>query len=349
MFYFLQTSLSFILTFWVVPALLIFLMLRLNPIAMNAFTETVRQPYFLVVVIIGVFLIAIVSNLPLFAIGDQLDELRMVRDMGMTTATLCGLIVALFSASTSVTEEIEKKTAMTVLSKPVTRGRFVVGKYLGILATAALAVGVVGLLTILLINHFTIKPLQGEYLGALDPIKRAAVVNRLLLARVENFQLMTHGIFLAFLQVSVLGAISVAIATRAGTVFNVVLCSLIYVIGHVGNWMHSLIMKGSVTAEGATDQLSILGRNTAETIWKLFYVVIPNLENFNATLTLGGGMVFESRLIDSIKFNYIMPRFVEIMIPPVPDFILANILYALVYIVLVLIVAVILIKGREVG
>jgi len=325
--YFLQTSLSFVLTFWVVPALVAFLILKLNPIAMNAFKETVRQPYFLVVVIVGVFLIGIVSSLPLFAIGDQLDEVRMVRDMGLTTSTLCGLIVALFSASTSVTEEIEKKTAMTVLSKPITKGRFIVGKYLGITATAALAVGVVGLITVFLINSNTIKPLQGEYLSSRDPIKRAAVVNRLLLARTENFQLMTHGLFLAFLQVSVLSAISVAIATRAGTVFNVVVCSLVYVIGHIGNWLHSLIMKGSEVGAG---KISILGDTPAETIWKVFYAVIPNLENFNATLTLGGGMVFESRLIDSIKFYYIMPGIVEAMIPPIPDFVA-------------------LIKGREVG
>jgi len=348
MYYFIQTAFPFFVTFWLLPAIIIFLILKFSPVAMNAFKDTVRQPYFIVIVSICLFVIIVVANLPLFALGDQHDQVRMVRDMGLTTSTLCGLIVVLFSASTSVTEEIEKKTAMTVLSKPVTRGRFIVGKYLGILATSALAVGLVGFLTILIINYFTIIPLQGEHLSTRDPIKRSAVLNRLLLARIENFSLMTHGIFLAFLQISVIGAISVAIATRAGTVFNVVLCSLVYIVGHIGNWIHSLITKASDLA-ASSGTVSVLGRTFGETVWKIFYAIIPNLENFNATLSLGTGITFECRLIDSIKYSYMMPKLLEILIPPIPDFILANILYALVYIVAALIVAIILFRTREVG
>jgi len=333
MFYFAKMCLDPFITYWALPILVMYLILKRSPIAMNAFKETYRQPYFIVLVFISVFLIGIVANLPLFTFQD--DELRMVRDMGLTTATLCALIIALFSASTTVTDEIDKKTAMTVLSKPVTRGRFIVGKYFGIVATAGFAVLLVGILFILIMNHFTVKPMTGEYLSSPDPLKRQAVVNRLLLTRIANFRLMSQGLFLAFLHVSVLTAISVAIATRARTVVNVVLCSLVYIVGHMGNWLLSV----------ASDK----GFGFLRRAWPYVYTVVPNLENYNVTLTLGAGKRFETTLIDSFVHTYYLPAGLAKLIPQVPDFLLANLVYSVAYVIAVLILAVVLMHRREIG
>jgi len=359
MIYLIMQSLPHLFVYWGIPVIALFIVLRMSPIAANAFKETVRQPYFLVLVFISLFLVAIVANLPLFT--SQEDVVRMVRDMGITTATLCGLIVALFSASTSITEEIDKKTAMTVLSKPVTRGRFIVGKYFGIVATSGLEILIVGLGFILLMNHFTVRPMQGEYLSATDPLKRQAVINRLILARSFNVKLMSYGLFLSFLQVAVVTGICVALATRLGTVLNVVLTATIYVVGHIGNWLYVVIQESKAGVMGQAGTLvGAVARRTKvaevqaittwkDIAWKVFYAVFPNLENFNAALSLGAGKVFESRLIDAFKYKYYLPRTVEMLIPSVPDFILANIVYAVVYIGALLIIAVLLLRKREIG
>ena len=357
--YLLIKSLPYILIYGGIPFVVLFLILWSSPIALNAFKETVRQPYFLVVVFVSIFLLGIVSNLPLFT--EQEDNVRMVRDMGLATATLCGLIVAIFSASTSITEELEKKTAMTVLSKPVTRGHFIIGKYFGVVATSALAILIVGSVFILFLNVFGETLQQGESLAARDPLTRQSALNRLNLEYLLNIKLMVPGLFLAFLQVSVLAGVCVVFATRFNTILNVVITSLIYVVGHIGNWLFNIIQqsKAGVIGQGAgVMDVSEKARRIMEAqnnvtladyAWKVFYAVFPNLENFNASLSLSAGKLLESRLIDSFKYKYTLHWNLEKALPSIPDFILANTVYAVVYISALLVISVLLLRNREIG
>src|SRR5215472_15674246 len=57
----------------------------------------------------------------------------MYKDTGLTTISFAGLLLALLTASSTVAEEIDGKTAITLLSKPINRRQFIVGKFLGIL------------------------------------------------------------------------------------------------------------------------------------------------------------------------------------------------------------------------
>jgi len=58
----------------------------------------------------------------------------MLMDCGLATILICGLLLAVWTSSTSIAEEIEGKTAMTLLSKPINRRQFIVGKYVGIMS-----------------------------------------------------------------------------------------------------------------------------------------------------------------------------------------------------------------------
>src|SRR5260370_729191 len=53
-------------------------------------------------------------------------------ELGLTTISFVCPLPALLTASSTVAEEIEGKTAITLLSKPITRRQFIIGKYLGI-------------------------------------------------------------------------------------------------------------------------------------------------------------------------------------------------------------------------
>src|SRR5258708_26175195 len=56
----------------------------------------------------------------------------MYKDTGLTTISFVALLLALLTASSTVAEEIEGKTAITLLSKPINRRQFIIGKYMGI-------------------------------------------------------------------------------------------------------------------------------------------------------------------------------------------------------------------------
>ena len=60
------------------------------------------------------------------------EDIKMYKDTGLTTISFVSLLLALLTASSTVAEEIEGKTAITLLSKPINRRQFIIGKFLGI-------------------------------------------------------------------------------------------------------------------------------------------------------------------------------------------------------------------------
>jgi ABC-type transport system involved in multi-copper enzyme maturation permease subunit len=95
----------------------------------NTFYESIRQPIMLVVLMAAGLLI-ILSN-PLSAFTME-DDQRMLIDLGLATVFLGGALLAAFIATSVLTREIENRTALTVISKPVGRPLFIIGKFLGV-------------------------------------------------------------------------------------------------------------------------------------------------------------------------------------------------------------------------
>ena len=67
------------------------------------------------------------------------EDVKLLREIGLSTLFLTGLFIAIFSATGAVTEEIETKTITTVLSKPIPRPVFIIGKFIGVAAAVTLA------------------------------------------------------------------------------------------------------------------------------------------------------------------------------------------------------------------
>ncbi|UCG16240.1 MAG: ABC transporter permease [Phycisphaerales bacterium] len=109
---------------------------KLFGIAANSFIETVRQPIYLVILGVTAFLMIMNVGLAAFTLDDD-DKLLM--DLGLSTLLLSGMFLASFSAAGVLSREIENKTALTVISKPVSRTTFLGGKYLGLLAALVVA------------------------------------------------------------------------------------------------------------------------------------------------------------------------------------------------------------------
>jgi len=98
-------------------------------IVRNTFFESIRQPIVLVVLVIATIFLVLSNPLAAFTMED---DQRMMIDIGMATVFLCGALLAAFVATGVLTREIENKTALTVISKPVSRPLFVIGKFLGV-------------------------------------------------------------------------------------------------------------------------------------------------------------------------------------------------------------------------
>ncbi len=105
---------------------------RLSAITLNTFREAVRDR---VLYNLIVFVLLLVASAPLFGqISIGLERLILV-NVGLSSISLFGVIIAILVGIGLVSKEIEKKTLYTILSRPVRRWEFIVGKYFGLLLT----------------------------------------------------------------------------------------------------------------------------------------------------------------------------------------------------------------------
>lgn len=132
----------------------------------NTFFESIRQPIMLVILVVATLLI-IASNL--LSGFTMEDDQKMFVDLGLGTIFLAEALLAAFIATNVIGREIENRTALTVISKPVGRPLFVIGKYLGVTAAIVLA-------TLYLAFVFMLVDVHGVLQTVRDPIHRPVVI-----------------------------------------------------------------------------------------------------------------------------------------------------------------------------
>lgn len=142
---------------------------QLLAIARNTFLESIRQPIVLIVCIAATILV-VLSN-P-FSAWTMTDDQRMFVDIGLSTVFLATAVLASFIATTVLAREIDNRTVLTVVSKPVPRPVFIVGKFLGVSASMLVAFLYLGLVFMLVEMHGTLQT-------ARDPLHMTVILTGL--------------------------------------------------------------------------------------------------------------------------------------------------------------------------
>ena len=108
-------------------------------IAWNVYRESVRDkvPYTLVVFTVLLMLASLLIGQ--LSAGQ---DVRIIKDLGLAASSLIGLFIAIFLGIGLVSKEVEKRSIFVILSKPVARHQFILGKYLGLLLTLAVNLSV---------------------------------------------------------------------------------------------------------------------------------------------------------------------------------------------------------------
>lgn len=123
---------------------------KLLTIAANTFTETLRQPVYAVILCFALLMFLLSPSITMYSLDE---DIKFLREIGLSTLFLTGLFIAIFAASGAVTEEIETKTITTVLSKPISRPTFIIGKFLGVSAAVGLAHYICTLAYLMIVRH----------------------------------------------------------------------------------------------------------------------------------------------------------------------------------------------------
>lgn len=115
-------------------------------IARNTFIESLRQPVIFVIVLLCGLLQYINTASTGYTMGYRIEAAgeitgddKMLLDVGLATAFVGGILLAAFIATAALSREIDNKTVLTVISKPIGRPAVVIGKFIGVTATMAIA------------------------------------------------------------------------------------------------------------------------------------------------------------------------------------------------------------------
>lgn len=127
---------------------------RLFTIAVNTFLETIRQPIFGVILLVTA--LAFILNIGLAGFTLEDDD-KLLLDLGLSTLLLAGLFLSVFSAAGVLSREIENKTALTVVSKPISRPVFILGKYFGLMGALSVAMYLCFLMFLLTQRHAVLQ------------------------------------------------------------------------------------------------------------------------------------------------------------------------------------------------
>jgi ABC-type transport system involved in multi-copper enzyme maturation permease subunit len=242
-------------------------------VALAAFLEGIRQPMFWMMTLVAAALMYVSIVIPYFTFGE---DAKMVKELGFDTIMIVSVIFSVLAASMSISEEIEGRTAITVMSKPVSRRQFLLGKFLGILLAAVLMTMLLGWVfngVLYFKPLFDKEPPPDPFWIGLLQARFGATVG----APTVNFlsgsllwlQMIVEtlpGLIFGLCKTMVLLSIAVALSTRLPLIVNLISCLVIFFLGHL---THSLV------------QVSENKYKLVNFVAKTFETILPGLNNFD--------------------------------------------------------------------
>ncbi|MEM6911311.1 MAG: ABC transporter permease [Verrucomicrobiota bacterium] len=205
---------------------------RIYVLAASTFTQLVRMKVFYFPALFA--LLIFVLSMVLLRFPRPEEQLKQLVDVSLGSLFLFGSIFGIVATSLLLPKDIEDRTLYTILSKPVRRIEYLLGKLLGVL-------GLVGV-TMLLMNlvfsgvlYFRQEALVAEELRFLSPTGEVSEAVRA--QEIRSYGLtwnLQKGVFITFLKSSVAAAIALLVSTIASsTLFTILVSTTIFFIGHV--------------------------------------------------------------------------------------------------------------------
>lgn len=253
-------------------------MAALRALARATYLASVSRPLY------GISLLTfgtVILASPYFVLFQFAKESQMVREMGVATMTLWGLVLVAMTSGTLVTNELEDKTALLLLSKPLRRSHFLLGKFLGMIW--AQSFGIVFLSLIFLLTLWTLDGMDlldgftSEKGSGLWPFLWEGFLK-------HNTAFVFQAGLLCMFQLAIMSALCLSMAAFFPNIVTVSTTALIFILGNVSaHFVANLKQSASAAVWGTAQALSF---------------VLPNLSYFNLQIHFSEGTL--------VSFNYLI-------------------------------------------
>ncbi len=239
---------------------------RISAIAGNTYREAIRMRLFLLLSVSGVLSLAGGLYFQEFNLGSS--ELRFIADFGFGAMTLLGSIVTVVATVQLIYGEIEHRTILPVLSRPVSRGEFLAGKLVGTWLTICSFIGILALALVaaLWIRETQLSEAIGEALSDDESVSYLGVLG---FSCLQCLRLMILASITAFFS-----------SYASSSMFAVFMGGLVWVIGQ---------LRGALVAEW--------GEGIGQSVLKTVTLLIPDFRAFDL-----GSMAFGNSGFDLASF-----------------------------------------------
>ena len=177
-------------------------MVKAIVIAKNTFQESLRLRSYQIIL---VFALLLLGSSQLLAFLTPAEQLKMIKDVSLSGIEFFSALLAIFASMTALRSEFETNTISTLLSKPLKRSDFILGKFLGMLMVITMGVIIMSIV----------------FIG-------------LIMVKQHSFETsLFSALFLIWAEMLVIIAITLAIAAFASTAFTLIFVLFLFFVGHL--------------------------------------------------------------------------------------------------------------------
>jgi len=236
-------------------------------IARNTFGDSLRKRVLLIFLLLAFVMLTLALLLNYFTAREQSTIFKSTQ---LVIILIFGALIAITTAVFLIPNEIERRTIYSILSKPVQRWEFFLGKFLGGAMTVGFMVGLMSMALMLVLFVLSAKPptstvdlgqAQTQAVNIGDWMHRAG----------SEMLLVLRGTLVIYFQLIIVTAIATTLSLYLTPTVNFSVTAFIWIVGNL-QWLVSALANRNDTK----DSFVII-----PWIAKLFYYLLPHFHDFN--------------------------------------------------------------------
>lgn len=220
---------------------------HIGVIAFNTFRESIRDK---ILYNIGLLAVALAFFSIVLGEWSVFDRAYVIKSTTLSVMSLSGLLISIFVGISLVQKEIQRRTVLTLLSKPISRASFIIGKYFGLLA-------------VVLVHLFLLTVIFYVILLCTNASPTLSILT---------------AVYMIFCEMAVVIAVALLFSSFSSTVLSALFTLGIYFAGHLSNQLLEQVRFASRMGEMGSASTAILEKTAV-----VIHAVFPGLYRFNIT------------------------------------------------------------------
>lgn len=253
---------------------------RISAIAINTFREAIRNKILYILLVFAILMILFSVILAILSIGQ---EQKIIKDVGLSAILFFGVLISIMVGIGLIYNELDKRTIYVIVSKPIHRYEFVLGKFFGLLLTLAVNVVLMSVVFFLLVIFrqpvttlidqviFWLGRVSGKEMW--DIIKNAASMFSQGFSNLPELGLLIKAIAFTFLELTIITAIAVMFSSFSTPILSAVFTFIMFIVGHMTQDLLLLAQNLAKKGTGLAIVISYFAQFVA--------YILPDLEVLN--------------------------------------------------------------------